>query len=519
MRLAEACWLAIAAGLALTQLSCMVLPVRTAPGVTGRVVDAASGEPLAGALVVLRFDLRHGELLPDREQLGYAEARSDAEGRFRVGRMLRPGLSLWPLFRSEARVVAVLREGYRCPPPSTVPSSGEVRMALAPALDLEEQQDSCRPVAARPGQAEAYMAAWRSLHREPRQRREARRSGQRTQRLLQARAALGFGANCTGPVLDLVLAPGGERVAWLEEGPAGPEVQLLETTPGGPGGPQRVGKAEDAPPRRLAWTGPDELVLWQPSSDIDRSISPSIFAPGRSELVWTASTARPVRLDPGTPGSSRRTSPRQPLDPEDLRDEADSFWHGRSFDLERSVDPHSGLPRERLLVTGPAGERRSVPLPGETCGPAGRFGRPQYRITADGRTALDLRFVDGACHAVRIDLENGQWLRLDSSEASATCRTERRIPPTHLRRSLRGYMREVEAALEASGADSGTAWAIEIGPSGETLALARGLDGEPRSVALPRFPISTPLRRIDLSNVAPSTPQLRRSTVPSLEPL
>ena len=33
-------------------------------------VDAASGEPLAGALVVVRFDLRHGELLPDREIVG-----------------------------------------------------------------------------------------------------------------------------------------------------------------------------------------------------------------------------------------------------------------------------------------------------------------------------------------------------------------------------------------------------------------------------------------------------------------
>ncbi len=56
-----------------------------------------------------------------------AEARSDAEGRFRVGRRGRPRLSLWPRFRSEAR------------------------LALAPALDLEDPQASYRPVAARPG--------------------------------------------------------------------------------------------------------------------------------------------------------------------------------------------------------------------------------------------------------------------------------------------------------------------------------------------------------------------------------
>ena len=232
MRLAEAHRLAIAGALAVTQLACVVLPVRSAPGVTGQVLDEASGEPLAGAHVVVRFDGRYGDLLPDREQLGHAEARSDAEGRFRVGRFVRPGLSLWPLFHTEARVVAVLREGYRCPPPRTVPASGEVRLALTPALGPEEQQDSCRPVAAQSGQAEAYMAAWRSLYGEPEPQRTARVNEQRTQQLLQARAVLGFGANCEGPVLDLVLAPGGERAAWVADGPAGPEVHLIETPAG-----------------------------------------------------------------------------------------------------------------------------------------------------------------------------------------------------------------------------------------------------------------------------------------------
>ena len=41
----------------------------------------------------------------------------------------------------------------------------------------------------------------------------------------------------------------------------------------------------------------------------------------------------------------------------------------------------------------------ALTLPGEACGQAGRFGRPQYRMSADGHSGIDLRFVGGGCHA------------------------------------------------------------------------------------------------------------------------
>ena len=45
-----------AAVLTRLQISCVVLPVRVAPGVSGTIVDPASGKPVEGALVVVRFD-------------------------------------------------------------------------------------------------------------------------------------------------------------------------------------------------------------------------------------------------------------------------------------------------------------------------------------------------------------------------------------------------------------------------------------------------------------------------------
>ena len=68
--------LGCAAVLALLQISCVVLPVRVAPGVSGTVVDRASGKPVAGAPVVVRFDGHYDDILPDREVLGHREART-----------------------------------------------------------------------------------------------------------------------------------------------------------------------------------------------------------------------------------------------------------------------------------------------------------------------------------------------------------------------------------------------------------------------------------------------------------
>ena len=79
---------------AVVQSAC-ILPVRLAPAVTGRVIDAESGAPLSGALVVVRIDGRYHEVLPDRELLAHVEARTDTWGRFLTAPLRKPGPSAW----------------------------------------------------------------------------------------------------------------------------------------------------------------------------------------------------------------------------------------------------------------------------------------------------------------------------------------------------------------------------------------------------------------------------------------
>lgn len=520
VRLAEGMGLALLALLGLGLGSCL-LPVRTGSGVEGRVVDRETGEPVADAVVVVRWDGRYGQDLPDREQLGHAEAVSGPDGRFQVPRYTRGGLTVWPLFQTEARVVGVIRPGFRCPHPVKVGSSGAVEIPLAPALVEAERRESCRPLRARRGEADRYLAAWRELFpaAETAEQREER---EQLDRLLEARASLGFGENCRGPVHDMALAPDGARAAFLTVGPGGPAVNMVELGVDGAGTPVRLEEVQDAPPRRLAWTAPGELVLWQPSSEADRAVSPSIFAPGRSEVVWTDDRTFPAAIDRGTPASSRRTTPRRPLDPADLRDEADTRWQGRSFALLREADPSTGLPRDSVRVTHLDGSRHRVELPGEACGGA-RFGRPHYRIDASARAGLDLRFVDGGCHLVRIDLESGSWARLDAEVTPAVCRGRRRMPPAQLAAALRGWTRDLRHALEHAGADPDASFALEIDESGATRALARSFAGAPVTLTGPAFPVATPLRRIDVTNVAPATREGRRPAesppTGSLEPL
>ena len=81
--------------------SCVVLPVRIGPAVDGQVVDQASGKPVADALVVVRFDGRYDDVLPDRDLIGHQEARTDAQralpdGAPGAGRASRPGRSSRP---------------------------------------------------------------------------------------------------------------------------------------------------------------------------------------------------------------------------------------------------------------------------------------------------------------------------------------------------------------------------------------------------------------------------------------
>jgi hypothetical protein len=478
-----------------------LLPVRTAPGVEGRVVDQASGEPITDALVVVRYDGHYGGPLPDREHLGHLETTTDADGRFELPRYTRGGLSIWPGFRTEARVAAVLRDGYRCATPQHVEEGRAVRIPLTPALDIEDQRQSCRPIASRRGETDAYRSAWHQLF-PPAETPADREQQRQIARLLRARASMGFGENCEGPISNLTLAPDGGRVAFVAPRGAGAQVQIVELAKGGPGAPRVTSELGADRDRRLAWNGAGDLVLWREASAGQRTISASVFAPGRSEVVWTASPPVPISIDEHAPLTQRRNDPRRPLEPADLSDEAETLWLGRSFALESGVDPDSGLAADRLIVTREDASRYAIDLPGESCG-GSRYGRPQYRIGAEGRLAFDLRFIEGGCHAVAIDLERGEWQRLDRSAEKASCRAQRGIPPAQFRTALRGWSRELGAALAAAGADEGASYAIRIEKDGSARVQARDFAGASISVEAPPFPLSTPLRRIDVTHVAP----------------
>jgi hypothetical protein len=493
------------------------------------VVDAVSSRGILDAIVVVRFDGRHGNVLPDREILGHREARSDRRGNFRVLPLVRGGLSAWPMYKTNARIVAVIKDGYRCAKPVAIRRRGRVRIRLRRALDSDDQRESCRPVPANRGEAEDYMTAWRALYPDEGGTRDAENERQLA-RLLDARSTLGFGENCVGPVTDLALAPDGRRAGYasdLEE----PEVHLVELAPDRPQSPKPIAHEDGQPGRRLAWTSAGDLVLWEPSSNFQRAVSPSVFASDRFEVVWSAPKRRiAAPAAPDFHSERRRTvteRPRRhsPLEPADLNDEADSRWLGRSFYLKRSLDPDSGFARERLNVVRDDGTRYDIPLPGEACGDHGRFGRPHYRIAADTDTAIDLRFVDGGCHAVAIDLVTGAWTKLDEDEDEAVCSTFRTIPASSFNTALRSYARDVEKARTAAGGDSVAAYALIIAPDGSTRLESRNHLGAATSADVPDFPLATPLRRINVSLVGnvrkapldpPPPPAAMRS---DLEPL
>jgi hypothetical protein len=263
-----------AAVLALLQISCVVLPVRVAPGVSGTVVDRDSGEPVAGALVVVRFDGHYDDILPDREVLGHREAKTDARGRFEIGSMVKPGISAWPTFQTEARVVAVMSDGYRCPAPQLIPDGKQVRVGIRRSLDGNDRRDSCRPVPAEKGEAVAYMSAWRNLYPEAPVGPDADEVHQ-LERLLSARSVFGYGENCEGPALDLALAPDGRRAAYSVSGDPESEVHVVELKASRSELVQVIERDVQSSPRRLAWVNPGDLVLWEPSEDSYQAVSPS----------------------------------------------------------------------------------------------------------------------------------------------------------------------------------------------------------------------------------------------------
>jgi hypothetical protein len=97
------------------------------------------------------------------------------------------------------------------------------------------------------------------------------------------------------------------------------------------------------------------------------------------------------------------------------------------------------------------------------------------------------------------------------------------MPPAQLAAALRGWTRDLRQTLERAGADPDASFALEVDESGTTRALARSFSGAPITLTGPAFPVATPLRRIDVTNVAPSTREGRRAAqqppMQSLEPL
>jgi len=247
---------------------------------------------------------------------------------------------------------------------------------------------------------------------------------------------------------------------------------------------------------------PSDLVLWEPSEDSYQAVSPSVFSTGEFERIWSA-TGPASRAPDSAEASSRRSEEAAVpvLAPEDLNDEGDARWRGRSFVLQQRPNPETGLPQDDLRVYREDATSYTLSLPGEVCGPRGRFGRPQYRIAADHRTSLDLRFVDGGCHVVRTDLETGEWSALDSIDRAGVCRAARRVQPTELRTALRGYTRELESAIFEAGADPVSAYALRIEPDGTTRLDTRGFSGESMTIEVPRFPLETPLQRIEITTL------------------
>lgn len=475
-------------------LACAPLPARVVPPISGVVVDARTGRPVARAQVHVRHEGRYDQVLPERRILGEGKADSDAAGRFRVETRLRPSLTLWPWLVTETRVVAVSAEGYRCSPPRVLEPRRPLRIALVPAFDAEDRRASCRPE--EPGAGTPTASAGAPGHG------EGLPDG-----VLTARATLGFGANCQGPVLDLSLAPDGRHAAWTERGAAGVAVRLASL------GPERsrpvlVARTSELRGRRLAWTATGALVL-------ATAPGPREIVPGSPlEVLWRpGDEALPAALDP-------TASPERPApDAADRNDQLALRWADRTFVLLRRADAETGGVREWLRVVEPDHTSRSLPLPGEACSLGGRFGRPQERITADGSAALDLRWLEGGCRAVRLDLAAGSWKRLDRARAVGTCRESRRVPAFVLRSAMGEYAAELEQRLVEAGLDPRAAFTLWINPRAETRLTTRDAEGAPRTLAVPAFPLTTPLARVQVTAAGAATSVSPAPAASGWEPL
>ncbi len=463
--------------------ACVPLPFRVGPALSGTVVDAHSGEPLAGAVVVVEVDSRVDDVLPAPELLGFSEARTDDRGRFRTPRVVKPGLSIWPWEKTRAHLVTALQPGYRCSGAAPLSKRTLARIELEPAGE-PAARDSCRPAGAAPGDLPVYTAAWNALHGTPRGQPDPATGDPSLERMLAARRAFGFGRNCRGPVHELALSPRGDWVAVVREGARGREIQVI---------------AAGAPGARPVSTLPLPAsggILWGESGTLAALPSDPL---AEAVPLWSPG---PLPASLGEGGSAPR--------PDLARNDAsDHRWMGRSFTSIHDLDPETGLPRERLRISEAGRPDWTLDLPGESCRPAGDPGGPHHRLSRDGTRGLDLRFVDGGCHAVAIDLASGAWERLDVGPTEAQCRSSRRVPASHFATALRGYLEQIETRLAAAGLDPAAAFTLEL--DAERPPRIRVTDPRGRSLRLevPPFPLATPLRRIEVSVVGP--PQQTRT--------
>lgn len=497
----------LACGAAAAAAACVPLPVRHAPAARGTLLDA-SGAPLPGALVVVRFDASYEEPPARYRPLAWRSVRSGPDGRFRAGPALAPGIEAWPWQRTRARVVVALAEGRLCADEQELAADGSTRIAMMPAPDEEERRASCPPLAGWPAGAQEYAAAWRDLYETaafpdagvtPAEQEFARASA--------FRRSLGFGANCTGPVLDLSLAPDGGRAALLLARGSEVEVQLVEASGERAARRRSLAHLPAEPLPRLAWTSLGSLSVAAAGSSAGADarrpelLAGPLDAPGSAR----AHEAAQVLWRPETPPASLagETADEPPaLEAADRHDDEGLRWFGRSFGDLQEVDAETGLPRDRLQVTDAAGAAVTLALPGEPCGPEGRFGRPQLRVSADGTRGLDLRFVEGACRALAIDLATGDWEALDGETEAGVCAAERHVPASQLAGALPGYLRELRRLLGEAGLDPAAAFALDVEPGAPARLEAQAPDGRRRTLAAPPFPLATPLRRIAVGVVA-----------------
>lgn len=495
---------------AVALLASACVPLQVTPGVSGRVVDEASGEPVADAIVVVRYDARRDELVPERDLLAHREVRTDASGRFQVSQGATTGLSAWPPRGTEARVVGVMKDGYRCARPRRVPSSGRVTLALERADGRDDRRASCRPLAARPSQVPEYQTAWRALY----PRNDASGLGPaepEVAAILSARATFGFGRNCTGPALDLALAPGGTRVAIALETAGRRHIEIVALEP------EIETLARLAPPpresRRLGWVSEEELVLWEPGDLRAPPASPSVDAErdGSTQTIWRG---------PRAAARASAVSTAVPHGATDRNDAGEARWQGRSFRIRRALDPATGFAAETLRIDSADAGTRIVDLPGEACGPSGQYGRPHFRIDASGARGLDLRLLEGGCRAVAVEFATGTVQVLDSATSQpAVCRDARRVPLSRLRAAMADYVEALESTLEAAGGDPRATFSLNIDPEGRTELQARDYMGGILRLPLAPFPMRTPIRRIDVTGVAGAAAPPASPAKHLLEPL